>query len=155
MLKKIGTLFCLFMLTLGFASVRAEPAPAETTTPAGWLNDFSQAQEQAKKENKAIMLFFTGSDWCGWCMKMRKDVLDTPEFKAFADKNLVLVYVDQPRKKALPPHLVAANSQLRQKYKQGGGVPESIFVDAAGEVIGSIPGYDKDFIKMAGKLLKK
>lgn len=161
MLKKICKLFCLCTLLIGVAGLFAQDEAAavaavtETTTPAGWLNDFGKAQELAKAQNKAIMLFFTGSDWCGWCVKMHKDVLDTPEFKAFADANLVLVYVDQPRKKVLPPYLVAANNQLTQKYKKGGGVPHTIFVDAAGEVIGTIPGYAKDFIKQAGKLLKK
>ena len=58
-----------------------------------------QAQKQAKSEKKIVLMDFAGSDWCGWCIKFRKEVLDTDEFKAYAAKNVVLVEMDFPHKK--------------------------------------------------------
>src|SRR5438093_216309 len=66
---------------------------------AHWYTDYEKALEKAKAENKNVLLDFTGSDWCGWCMKMDKDVLKTKEFKEYASKNLVLVEVDFPQNK--------------------------------------------------------
>ena len=57
-----------------------------TAAEAIWLTDLPKAQAQAKTENKIVLLNFTGSDWCGWCIKFKKDVLDTPEFQAYAAK---------------------------------------------------------------------
>ena len=56
-----------------------------------WLTDLPKAQAQAKAENKIVLMDFTGSDWCGWCIKFHKEVLDTPEFQAYAAKNVELV----------------------------------------------------------------
>ena len=62
-----------------------------------WLTDLPKAQAKAKAENKLIMLDFTGSDWCGWCIKLNKEVFSKPDFAEFARKNLVAVEVDFPR----------------------------------------------------------
>src|ERR1051326_4751371 len=64
-----------------------------------WQTDLAKAQAQAKKENKLVMLDFTGSDWCGWCIKLNKEVFSKPEFVDYPKKNLVLVEVDFPRSK--------------------------------------------------------
>src|SRR5580658_7862861 len=64
---------------------------------AQWTTDYTSAAQQAKAQNKAILLDFTGSDWCRWCMKMKSETLDAPDFKTFAAQNLVLVEVDFPR----------------------------------------------------------
>ena len=62
-----------------------------------WLTDVPKAQAQAKSEKKLVMLDFTGSDWCGWCIKLHNEVFSKPEFSEYAKKNLVLVEVDFPR----------------------------------------------------------
>ena len=82
-------LLAAFISFLGIASAFSQEA--------GWTDDYTKATAQAKAENKAILLDFTGSDWCGWCMKMKKETLDTPQFKTYAQQNLVLVTVDFPR----------------------------------------------------------
>ena len=64
-----------------------------------WLTDTKTALEKARQENKAVLLDFTGSDWCGWCMKLKSEVFDQPEFAQFAQANLVLVEVDFPKRK--------------------------------------------------------
>ena len=78
---------------LSFGSLHA----AEVT----WLTDFKAAEKKAAAENKQLVLNFTGSDWCGWCIRLDKEVFSQPEFVEYANKNLVLVKVDFPRKTTL------------------------------------------------------
>jgi len=108
-------------------------------TAGEWLTDLPKAQEQAKKDNKLVLLDFTGSDWCGWCIKLKKEVFDTKEFKDYADKNLVLVEVDFPRKKQQSEEQKKANQALQEKYKIE-GYPTIIVLDSEGKQIGEL-GY--------------
>src|SRR5574339_200746 len=94
-----------------------------------WHTDLAKAQAKAKAENKLVMLDFTGSDWCGWCIKLNKEVFSTDEFVEFAKKNLVLVEVDFPRKKAQSAEQKKANQALQSKY-QIQGYPTLIVLDA-------------------------
>src|SRR5437867_10529337 len=82
-----------------------------------WLTDMPKAQAQAKKENKLVIMDFTGSDWCGWCIKLNKEVFSKPEFAEYAKKNLVLVEVDFPRAKKETEELKKTNQQLKEKYQ--------------------------------------
>src|SRR6266568_8131270 len=101
-------------LLAGWALLQAGAAELE------WLTDLPKAQAQAKKENKLVMLDFTGSDWCGFCIKLNKEVLSKPEFAEYAKKNLVLVEVDFPRRKALSAEQKKANESLQGKYNVRG-----------------------------------
>ena len=112
-----------------------------TSHAAEWLTDLPKAQAQAKKENKLVLLDFTGSDWCGWCIKLNKEVFSQPEFAQYAATNLVLVEVDFPRKKALSAEQKAANQALAKKYEIE-GYPTIIVLDAARNKIGET-GYQK------------
>src|SRR5262245_23175367 len=78
-----------------------------------WQQDAAKAQAQAKKENKLVLLDFTGSDWCGWCIKLKKEVFDTQEFKDYAAKNLVLVEVDFPKNKEQTAEQKKVNQELQ------------------------------------------
>mgnify|MGYP000398031994 CR=1 FL=1 len=106
-----------------------------------WHTDLPKAQELAKKENKVVLINFTGSDWCGWCIKLKKDVFDTDTFKTYAAKNLVLVEIDFPRKKEQSAELKQANRALQTKYKIQ-GYPTLIVLDGAGKQLGEL-GYEK------------
>lgn len=128
MKKILGTLLAATLLW----SVNA----AETV----WQTDLPKAEAQAKTENKIVLLDFTGSDWCGWCIKFRKEVLDTPEFQAYATKNVVLVEVDFPNKKAITDDLKKANAALKTKYDVS-GFPTLIVLDSNGKEIGRQVGY--------------
>ena len=68
-------------------------------SPDGWTSDFDEARALATKHEKLILLNFSGSDWCLPCMRLRKDVFETQEFRAYASENLVLVNADFPRQK--------------------------------------------------------
>src|SRR6185369_5895290 len=104
-----------------------------------WLTDLTAAQALAKKENKAVLLDFTGSDWCSWCMKLKAEVFNTAEFKKFAAENLVLVEVDFPRRKKLPAAQAQANQQLAARYRIE-GYPTIVILNANGQMAG-VAGY--------------
>ena len=122
-----------------------------------WMTDLPKAQEKAKTENKLVMLDFTGSDWCGWCIKLNKEVFSKPEFAEFAAKNLVLVEVDFPRSKPQSADLKKANQALQEKYKIE-GYPTIIVLNGVGKKIGELgyqPGGPKAFIAKLEELKKK
>jgi thioredoxin-related protein len=105
-----------------------------------WLTDVPTALQKAKQENKILLLDFTGSDWCGWCVKLKNEVLDQPEFKEFAKTNLVLVEVDFPHHKQLEPAQQEANKQLAQTYRVG-GFPTIVLLNRESQALGKIEGY--------------
>ncbi|MBO7740983.1 MAG: thioredoxin family protein [Victivallales bacterium] len=131
------------------------PAAAGSTTPKGWLDDYSKAVVIARQTNRPLMVFFTGSDWCGWCRKLRQDVLDTAAFMKFAQANLVMVFVDSPRRIKLPDHLVRSNQSLSVMLRASGGVPNTILLDSQGGRLGNIGGYRQDFQAEVTRLLRK
>jgi thioredoxin-related protein len=108
----------------------------------GWQTDFSAAQASAKKDNRAILLDFTGSDWCGWCIKMKKDSLDQKAFQEFADKKLVLVEVDFPNNKKQTDAVKKQNEDLQKRYNVE-GYPTFVLVDGDGKELGRHVGYLK------------
>jgi protein disulfide-isomerase len=105
-----------------------------------WLTDYKAALAQAKASNKPVLLDFTGSDWCPWCIKMDKEVLDTQQFKDYADKNLVLMLVDFPQSKQLPQNVQDQNNDLQKKFAVE-GFPTFILVSKDGSVLGQQEGY--------------
>ena len=81
-----------------------------------WYTDINEATAIAKKENKPMMLFFTGSDWCGWCVRLQKEVFKTSEFEAWAKANVVLVELDFPRSTPQSEALKTQNRNLQQQF---------------------------------------
>ena len=108
---------------------------------ADWLTDLPKAEAQAKSENKIVLMDFTGSDWCGWCIKFKKEVLDTAAFQDYAGKNVVLVELDYPKKIVLPDDLKKANAALKKQYKIN-GFPTLVVLDKDGKEIGRQEGYE-------------
>jgi AhpC/TSA family. len=96
-----------------------------------------QAQLEAKQENKLILLNFSGSDWCGPCMKLRREVLDSDEFLAYAKGKLVLINADFPRQKKnkLDAEQVKRNEALAERYNTKGTFPYTLLLDANGRVL--------------------
>lgn len=122
----------------------------------GWQTDYKQAQAEAKGANKLVLLDFTGSDWCGWCIKLDREVFSKPEFQDYAKKNLVLVELDFPRGKEIPAAEKAQNSELATQY-QIEGFPTIIVLDSNGKKVGEIgytPGGPAAFIAALDKLRK-
>lgn len=94
-----------------------------------WHTDMSKATDISIKENKPMFLFFTGSDWCGWCIRLQKEVFKTPEFVKWAKDNVVLVELDFPRKNNQSDAVKQQNAQLQQQL-QVRGYPTVWFVSA-------------------------
>src|SRR5713101_3348515 len=117
-----------------------------------WLTDVPKAVEKAKSENKLVMLDFTGSDWCGWCIKLHKEVFSTAEFAKYAKENLVLVEVDFPRRKQLSAELKKANEALQEKYKIE-GFPTIVVLNREGNKVGEL-GYMNSPKAFIGELEK-
>ena len=105
-----------------------------------WQTDFAAAQAQAKAENKPIVLDFTGSDWCGWCITMRRQVLDTPAFYDYARDKFVLVEVDLPRNTSrMSAALIQQNNELKNRY-QVNTFPTVLVINPQGRLIGGFAG---------------
>jgi thioredoxin-related protein len=124
----------------------------------GWLTDFKKAQKLAKKEKKLILADFSGSDWCGWCIKLDNEVFSKSEFKKFAKEHFILFLADFPRKKKQSSSLKKQNQKLMQKYGVR-GFPTVLILDADGKVVaqtGYQRGGPKNYIKyLEDNVLKK
>ncbi|MFV5687079.1 thioredoxin family protein [Flavobacterium sp. ZT3R25] len=81
-----------------------------------WETNVNKAMEVSNKTKKPMLLFFTGSDWCGWCIRLQKEVLKTPEFAAWAKDNVVLVELDYPRRTPQTPEIKTQNNELQQAF---------------------------------------
>jgi thiol-disulfide isomerase/thioredoxin len=109
--------------------------PEIVEADSAWITDFALAKERAAAENKSILMDFTGSDWCGWCIRLHDEVFDFPEFQEYAEKNLILLELDFPRGKRLPPALVAQNEELQERFAVE-GFPTILLLDAEGRPFG-------------------
>ncbi|MFP9116109.1 thioredoxin family protein [Flavobacterium sp. RHBU_3] len=105
--------------------------------PTQWEPDFENAKKIAKEKHELILLNFSGSDWCGPCIMLRKDYIDSDTFQDMAKSNLVLVNADFPRKKKnqLPADQVKRNEALAEKYNKTGQFPFTLLLDADGKVL--------------------
>jgi thioredoxin-related protein len=86
----------------------------------GWMIDMEKAYDESKKTGKPIMANFTGSDWCGWCKKLKYEVFDKDEFKSWAEKNVVLVELDFPRRFQIPQKYQEQNQKLARGFAVSG-----------------------------------
>jgi thioredoxin-related protein len=122
-----------FLALLSFGSLRAADGL--------WLTDYNAAIKQAAAEKKPLVMDFTGSDWCGWCIRLDKEVFSQPEFVTYAQQNLVLLKLDFPRNKELPKSEMEQNEKLAKQYGIQ-GFPTIIVLGADGKKLGSL-GYEK------------
>ncbi len=100
-----------------------------------WTTDFKNASAAAKASGKYILLDFSGSDWCGWCKRLEKEVFSQDAFKDFAEKNLVCVLIDFPQAKKQPKELKQQNKDLARKYDIK-GYPTIIILSPDGKPVG-------------------
>lgn len=120
---------------------KAPPKPKPAIAPLVWGTDFTLALAQAKEQDRRILLFFTGSDWCGWCMRLNKEILSTPEFARFAREKLVLVELDYPKQKPQAAELMNQNANLARRFRIT-GFPTVIVLDPSGRAISRL-GYQE------------
>jgi protein disulfide-isomerase len=120
-----------------------------------WTEDFENAKRTAREQGKPILLSFEGSDWCGWCMKLDREVFRTDEFKHYADEKLVAVKLDFPRTKPQADALRKQNRELARKYNIE-GFPTVIVLNPDGQRIGRtgyVPGGPSAFIREVDRIL--
>jgi thioredoxin-related protein len=144
-----------FRFVLAAAVISLVTAISAQAEP-GWLTDFQQAQQLAKADHKLILLDFTGSDWCGWCIRLRREVFSKPEFQQYANKNLVLMEVDFPRQKQQTETVRLQNEKLARQYGIQ-GFPTILVLNDAGQIVGAlgyVQGGPNAFIAELEKLRK-
>ena len=103
----------------------------------GWHYNLGEARQIAQKEHKYILLIFSGSDWCGPCIRMHQEIFDNASFKDFADSNLILVNADFPRmkKNQLSSKQQALNNAMADQYNARGKFPYTVLLNADGKVL--------------------
>ena len=111
-----------------------------------WGENLETAQADAKQNHKLVLLYFSGSDWCGPCIKLKQEVLETAEFQDFSKEHLNLVRADFPRmkKNQLSKEQTAYNEKLAEKYNPKGKFPLTVLINPDGKVITEWDGYPKD-----------
>jgi protein disulfide-isomerase len=123
-----------------------------------WGHDWEVAKTRAKAENKPILLFMTGSDWCTWCMKLEREVITQKEFEEFAAEHFVLMEANYPKTKEQPAAVKKQNAVLKKEYLNG-GYPTMLVVDAEGkklsEDLGELEGGIGGYIAKLKELLKE
>lgn len=118
-----------------------------------WLTDFEAAKKTAAEKKRPILIDFSGSDWCGWCIKLDKEVFSKKDFKQYAENNLVLFLADFPRRKKQSSAVKKQNQELVQRYGIR-GYPTILLLDASGNVLAKT-GYQRGGAKAYVKHLQK
>src|SRR5450631_1481942 len=110
---------------------------AFTFNAPSWLTDFEQAKKTSQENHQFILLNFSGSDWCGPCIRLHKEVFESEAFMALASSHLVLVNADFPRlkKNQLSKELQQQNDKLADQYNAAGNFPSTLLLNADGKVI--------------------
>ncbi len=142
--------FRLSLVALLLATFSAAAAASDLN----WETNMKSALERAKNEHKLLLVNFTGSDWCGWCIRLNSEVFSTAEFQKYAKDNLVLMEVDFPRRKTLPAPVLLQNQELAMHYGIQ-GFPTIVVLNSDGNPVGALgyqPGGPGPFIAALEKL---
>lgn len=131
----VKTFFVSFVLLLLLSFIGCKSSPDKLS----WHDNVDEALKIAQKENKTVLLNFTGSDWCIWCKRLNDEVFSKDEFSEYADKNLVLVKIDFPREKEQTAETKFYNQQLAAQYKIE-GYPTIVLLRKDGSELG-VTGY--------------
>jgi len=110
-----------------------------------WHTDFEEAKQTAQSEHKLILLNFSGSDWCGPCIRMHKEIFESQDFTEYADSHLVLLNADFPRlkKNMLPKDQQKKNDEIADQYDKDGIFPLTVLLNADGKVLKKWEGFPK------------
>lgn len=121
----------------------ASGAKLSESVPKGWVEDFAAAKESAEKEGKLILLAFSGSDWCGWCVKMDKEIYSDKAFIKKATKKYILVMIDSPSNKDILSKLAQRQNPVLVKQYGIRGYPSTVIVRPSGEEVKRFGGYQR------------
>lgn len=141
----VGVLLAATVLLLSIGRQHAEQATHDQI----WMTDFKQAQQLSLDTGKPLLVNFTGSDWCGWCIKLKKEVFSKADFQSWASEEVILVELDFPRRKRISAELRVQNEGLAREYGIR-GFPTVLLLDGKGKVLGKtgyVPGGPSAFIQ--------
>ena len=115
-------------------------------TGVTWSGNFNEAKKEAAQTHKLILINFSGSDWCGPCIRLRKEILESSAFADYAADHLVLVRADFPRQKKnqLSKEQTKLNESLADKYNAEGKFPYTLLVDENGKVLFQWDGFPNE-----------
>ncbi len=140
-MKKFAVVLIVTIVSFSVACGQDEAVNKEKNSPINWLINLEEAQEIAETENKHVFIHFTGSDWCGWCMKLKDEIYSKQPFIDYVSENLVMVKIDFPKKIKQSEEIKQYNRSLAQKY-QIRGFPTVLLLNPNGEIIGKT-GYQR------------
>ncbi len=129
-MKQISVLLVLFV----FLFTSCNNGQSSSTGNLNWNGNLEKAVEQAKKENKTVLVNFTGSDWCIWCKRLSSEVFQQKEFEEYAKKSLVLVMLDFPKDIEQTQATKEYNNKLAQKYGIQ-GFPTILLINGQGKLV--------------------
>lgn len=158
-MKRLLVAVCFSLVTLGIApALKAETSILNQAVPGQirWFTNYNQAVQEAQKTRLPLLLFFTGSDWCGWCKKLQSEVFASPDFAQAAGRSFIFVDVDFPMNQKLPAELAQQNAQLKQKYGIT-GYPTVVILDSNQNFVaetGYRPGGGKAFAQYLQQLIQ-
>ena len=157
--KRVMMVFAILLCygITAFAADTSGPTPTVVKSSSiNWNTNFNAAVSQAKQSNKYILLFFTGSDWCGWCKKLDSEALSTPEFANAIGNKFVFVELDFPMGQKPSAEVEKQNADLKKKYGVT-GFPTIVILDSAQNYVaetGYRPGGGKAYADYLLGLLK-
>ncbi|WP_298881168.1 thioredoxin family protein [uncultured Polaribacter sp.] len=135
-MKKIVLFFVVCFLVVFNSNAQEQIEESVEYHSLNWVTSYKVALKKSKKEKKPVLIYFTGSDWCGPCKVLDKNLFHTDKFKAIADKDLILYEADTPRNKDIvSPEKLEITNDLKRKYKVR-SFPTLVFVNHKGKMIG-------------------
>lgn len=133
-MKTLILVLSIIVSSIGFAQ-------EEELSNLNWLTDIEEAKKISKKENKPILVYFTGSDWCAPCKMLKKDFFSTPDFEE-RSKKMVLLMVDMPRRvDIISKEQKEKNKMMVYMYNGEGSYPNLVALNSSGSIIGELSGY--------------
>lgn len=140
-MNTVGRTFAAFLVSAIASSTFG--AQLSKSVPNGWDEDFEKGRALAEKSGKLVLLAFSGSDWCGWCVKMEKEIYSDKKFISEAKKRYVLLMIDNPRgADILSPLAKKQNRELTSKYGVR-GFPSTVIVRPSGEEVRRFSGFQR------------
>ena len=135
----LGAFYWLSERSTSVAKISENRATA-TSTASSWSTDYKKAQDEARASRKLVLINFTGSDWCGYCIQLDRAILSQPQFKDYANRNLILVEIDFPRQKPQSVEIRKQNQELAERY-QVEGFPILVVLNGEGKTLWRYDGF--------------
>lgn len=135
-MKNFLILFSLLVVFQGFSQY-----DDEVQSNLNWLTDLSEAKQVSAETKKPIIIYFTGSDWCGPCKMLKADFFNSDKFEEVSN-DLVLLKIDIPRRKdIITPEQLTKNRAVVKQYNKGGSYPNLVALNSKGKILESLNGY--------------